>query len=417
MNKADIKTPSLKVNISWTFLGNVIYAITQWGLLISIAKFGTATMVGQFTLGLALTAPVFMLTNLQLRTIQATDIKNKYTFGDFIGLRIFTVIIFIILMVLITVIFKYEAETTLVILFLTIAKAFESISDIIFGLLQKNEVMKKIAISRIIKGISSLIVMTIMLKITKNLLIAILGLALSWLIVLLYIDIRFAKTYANIKPNFNINKMKMLFILSLPLGIAHMLGSLNTNIPRYLLEYFESVEVLGYFAAIAYLMVAGSTVILAMGHAVTPRLSKYYHNNIKLFVRLIFKLMLLGFSIGLFGIFVAIIAGEEILSLIYSEEYAKYNNILILIIVGSTFNFTSSFLGYGITAAQCFKIQPIMNVTWIISTIGVGYSLIRTFGIEGAAYTLIVSSIIQLLTRAFVIIIILKRKLKSHEGL
>jgi len=50
----------LRVNFSWTLVGNIVYAGCQWGMLTVLAKIGTTEMVGQFALGLAITAPVFM---------------------------------------------------------------------------------------------------------------------------------------------------------------------------------------------------------------------------------------------------------------------------------------------------------------------------------------------------------------------
>jgi hypothetical protein len=47
---------SLRKNFSWTFVGNVVYAACQWGILVALAKLGTPEMVGQFTLGLAVAA-------------------------------------------------------------------------------------------------------------------------------------------------------------------------------------------------------------------------------------------------------------------------------------------------------------------------------------------------------------------------
>ncbi|MGI8856402.1 MAG: hypothetical protein ACR2JW_11675, partial [Thermomicrobiales bacterium] len=53
---------SLRANFSWTFVGNVVYAACQWGMLVVLAKLGSPEVVGQFALGLAITAPVIMLT-------------------------------------------------------------------------------------------------------------------------------------------------------------------------------------------------------------------------------------------------------------------------------------------------------------------------------------------------------------------
>jgi hypothetical protein len=67
-----LAVPSLRITFTWTLVGNVVYALCQWDMISSLAKLGTTAAVGQFALALAITAPVFMLTNLQLRGIRTT---------------------------------------------------------------------------------------------------------------------------------------------------------------------------------------------------------------------------------------------------------------------------------------------------------------------------------------------------------
>ena len=76
------KSLTLRQNFSWTFVGNIIYAASQWGMLVVLAKLGSPEMVGQFTLGLAVTAAIILFANLQLRQIQTTDVDRRYQFGD-----------------------------------------------------------------------------------------------------------------------------------------------------------------------------------------------------------------------------------------------------------------------------------------------------------------------------------------------
>lgn len=68
----------------WTFIGNVVYAGCQWGMLVVLTKLGSPEMVGQFALGLAITAPVFRFADLRLRNVQATDTRREYLFGDYL---------------------------------------------------------------------------------------------------------------------------------------------------------------------------------------------------------------------------------------------------------------------------------------------------------------------------------------------
>src|SRR5512143_2641504 len=68
---------SLRRNFSWTLAGNIVYAGCQWGVLVILAKLGTPEMVGQFALGLAVTAPVIIFANLALRGVQVTDANRQ----------------------------------------------------------------------------------------------------------------------------------------------------------------------------------------------------------------------------------------------------------------------------------------------------------------------------------------------------
>ena len=81
-------TPSLRRNVAWALVGNLGYSACQWGVLVCMAKLGTATDVGRFALGLALTAPIITLTNLNLRLLQSTDAREDYPFSVYMSVRL-----------------------------------------------------------------------------------------------------------------------------------------------------------------------------------------------------------------------------------------------------------------------------------------------------------------------------------------
>src|SRR5207247_6401186 len=68
---------SLRRDFAWTLAGNLVYAGCQWGMVMALAKLSTATAVGQFALGMAVTAPIFLFSNLNLRAIVATDSRQE----------------------------------------------------------------------------------------------------------------------------------------------------------------------------------------------------------------------------------------------------------------------------------------------------------------------------------------------------
>lgn len=392
------KPLSLRRNFSWTFIGNAVYAACQWGMLVVLAKLGSPEMVGQFTLALAVTAPIVMLTNLQLDIVQATDANEQYAFSDYLGLRLIGTTIALMLIAIVTLWTGYSSQTSLVILLVGLAKALESVSDIFHGLIQQHERMDRIAISLMIKGPLSLLLLGLGVYLSNSVVWGVAGLVFAWAVVLVGCDIRNGTLILNRIPKIRLNwkTVAELVWLCLPLGLVKMLISLNANIPRYFIEEYLGERQLGIFAALAYLMVAGNMVILALGESASPRLAKYYAaRNATAFRGLLLKLVGLAAFIGGTAIVVAQLAGTEVLTLLYRPEYAENKNLFVLLMVAAAIGYMSSFLGYGMTAARYFRVQtPLFIIVTAISAMACLW-LLPTQGLIGAAKALILAAIVQ----------------------
>lgn len=195
--KADGRTgpavaPSLRANFAWTLAGNVIYAACQWGVLVALARLGDAAMVGEFALALALTAPVFMFANLNIRGVQATDARGEYRFGDYLGLRLVTTVLALAVVAGVVLATGYGGRVAAVILLVGLAKAFEAMSDVFHGLLQRHERMDAIAWSMIARGLLSVAALALAVWLTGELLWGAAALAGTWALVLVGYDLRWA---------------------------------------------------------------------------------------------------------------------------------------------------------------------------------------------------------------------------------
>ncbi|WP_193194508.1 lipopolysaccharide biosynthesis protein [Nostoc sp. MG11] len=418
---------SLRRNFYWTFAGNMIYAGCQWGMLVVLAKLGTPEMVGRFTLGLAVTAPIILFSNLNLRAVQATDAKQQYRFGDYLLLRLITILLAVVVIIGLTLVGGYRGETALVILVIGLAKGIESISDVFYGLLQQRERMDRIAKSMIFKGLLSLIALSGGVFITKSVAWGAVGLAFVWLFILIIYDIptsiqligvnnlqaclTLAREFfkmQNVRRSpwpIDIKTLKELLWLTLPLGFVMMLISLQTNIPRYFIERYLGERELGIFAAIAYLQLVGITVVLALGQSATPRLAKYYASGDRsLFKTLLIKLIGVGVILGVVGVLLALVAGQEILTILYRPEYARYSNLFVGVMVAAGIGYIGSYLNFGITATRVFERFTIPYLLLTLLTVATSWLLIPNFGLVGAVWTLCIISIIGCLTSTFILI-------------
>lgn len=383
---------SLRRNFSWTFAGNVVYAASQWGVLVVIARLGTPEMVGQFALALAITAPIIMFANLHLRAVQATDARRAYAFADYLGLRLLTTAAALALIVALALLSGYRAETALVILFVGLAKSCEALSDVIFGLLQQRERMDRIAKSLMIEGPATLVVMAAVLALTRSIVAAAAAMALVWLLQLLLYDARSAARLLRAwpRPRWHWPTLRRLAWLALPLGVTTLLISLNTNIPRYVMERAWGEADLGVFAALTYLIVAGSAVVAALGQAASPRLAAYYADaNARAFRGLLLKLIGIGALLGAAGVTIALLLGEPLLALIYGPAYAAHADVLVLVMLAGGIGYIGSFLGYGITATRQFYQFLAIYAGVTLTALAASVVLIPPLGLTGAALTLL----------------------------
>src|SRR5699024_8671387 len=127
--------------------------------------------------------------------------------------------------------------------------------DITYGEMQKQERIDKVGISKILRGLLTIIIFTIILMLSNNLVLATLGLAVCWFFTFIIYDLPNTRAYVSIKPIVKLKHIKTIVIMAIPLAIYQLLLSLNTNMSLYYVGYFFTETELGYFGAVLYIVI------------------------------------------------------------------------------------------------------------------------------------------------------------------
>jgi len=394
------RTTPLRNNIFWILLGRGVQAASQWGILIVLAKRGSVEMIGRYTLALAITAPVILFFELKLREVQASDANDRHHFREYLSLRSLTVTLGMLLIAGIALSLGYSGQAIAVILEVGLCKAMESISDILFGLMQKHEKMQYIAASLMLKGVLSLGALTLILYLFHNMLWAVGAMFGAYVVVLLAFDLRNARLLStvghsgtrtgNLQPWYQWQELRSLAQLALPLGLGAALSSLTLNVPRYLLARYHGETALGYFAAVSYLPFAGTLAIEAMGQSALPRLARYFGEDLPAYRRLLSKLLGLGTALGLCGILFAVLLGPSFLLLAYRPEYARYSGVLTWMMVAGCMLYLCSIVGIGLTAARALKVQMHIAMAVFASSVLAALWLVPAYAERGAAWSFLI---------------------------
>lgn len=406
---------SLRHNFYWTFAGNTIYGACQWAMLMVIAKLGSPEMVGQFALANAICMPVILFLRLEARSIQVTDAKNQFSFGDYFALRLISIALFLLIVLLIIGFTRYRLETSLVIIMVGLARAVESICDVFHGMLQKYELMDRIAISLMMKGPLSLLAMGLGVYLTSKVFWGAMGMAMSWAVIMVAYDFRVMqkavkklgqtaidtsgsenKRHNPCRPHWSFRKLKSLFWLTFPLGVVMLFMSLNNNIPRYFIEHYCGERNLGIFAALASLLGVGVIVVNALANSAAPKVARnFMDGNIAEVRRIMFKLIIIGGGLGLIGVLVVWVCGKEMITLLFRPEYAEKINVLLWLMVSGTFAYIASLLGMAATCARYIRGQIPVFAGATLTTLIFCLLLIPRYGLEGAAISGLFAAMIQ----------------------
>jgi O-antigen/teichoic acid export membrane protein len=389
--------PSLRNNFVWTFGGNVSYAACQWGMLSVLAKLGSPSIVGQFTLGLAVSAPVFMFTNLQLRSVQATDVNAECRFADYFTLRLLATLLGLLTILALLPFAGAVPAVRAVILLVSVSKCVECMSDVTTGLLQREEKLKRVAISLMIRGVGSVLTFSLTFAYFRNLALSVAAMSGVWLAVLLFYDLPNAKASIGCHDGlFRLDRRVLwrLLMLGLPLGWVATLASLTVNIPRYFLQHYLGLADQGIYASLAYLVVVINLVVVALSQSVTTRLARLFADGeVKQFVSLLTKLSMLGVLIAVIGVPLTLLVGRSLLTLLYRREYADHVGILALFVGIAGLSTIGSFLFCGLTAARAFRVQVPVYFAGMLVAVAGSTLVVPRYGLIGAGIALLLSAV------------------------
>ena len=398
---AGARAPSLRKNVVWALGGNGVYAACQWAMLVVLAKLGSPEMIGRLSMGFAVCTPLFMLANLQLRSTQATDAAGEFAFGDYLRLRVCTTLGALVVLGAIVRFAGYTPETATVILLVGIAKAFESVSDVLHGALQQRERMDGIAGSLMLKGVLGLVGLAIGVALTGEVVPGAVGVVAAFGVTLVAYDVPLVRRMLprrvlRVGGAFDTGRAARLAWASLPLAIVMTLTSLNLNLPRYAVGRWLGEGALGMFSAMTYLTMVGTTLMGGCFQAASPRLARHHADgNTNAFRSVVRRLTLVGVLVGALGVAGALVAGRAVLAAVYRPEYGAHADVLVWLAVVAAVQYTGGALAVAATSLRVFWRQVPIQLASVAAGAVVLAVTVPRVGLAGAAWALLASAIVS----------------------
>ena len=424
--KVPVKRPSLSADFSWTFAGYAVYAAGQLAMLMLLAKLVRPEMVGEYALGLAVVYPVMQFTNLQLRAVMTSDVRKRTEFGYYLGLRLLTSALAIAIIFAVARIFRYDRELTGVILMVGVAYGIETISDVYYARLQLHDRMSQISKSMIARALLSVLGLAAATYATRNVLWGVAAIAGARLIILVSYDKRQSAQGLNVEefsrsgrlmPRFNFRIQRKLLWTSLPLGIVVLLGCLNSSIPNFFIKNALGDRDVGIFAAIGFAISVGNMAVVSLGQSAFTRLARAYANDdLAVFGSLLARLLAFGAGLGVCGVILSKWIGREILTLVFRPEYAQRADLLPWVAASGGVLFMAQFLGFGMTAANLYRSQVVLNALANLTLFAACYLLVARQGLLGAIYAMLIAACVQLFASVIALAIGIRMQMTETQA-
>ncbi|MDW1899917.1 hypothetical protein [Vibrio sp. Vb1337] len=340
---------------------NILYAISQWAIVVVIAR-GSLQDTGSYSYILALIMPVLMLSTLGLRNLLAID-EDENSFFSYLAIRVLSTIFSLILCLLIYQMLGNNKVNLLLFIYVFAFKSSDLIFDIIYGKYQQLEKINIISVSKLIRTIVVVSILITSTILTFDLDTMMFYLMLSSAICLV---LEFLILFKREKINTNINFKPSLIRAGCKLSSVLLLVMLISSMPKYYVEDKFGLIALGVFTFINQLVQSGNIIIQSVSFLYVKKISKLYKSNkiqaFKFFERILLSVLIITIIPGIFISFYF----SEIANIVIDKEIVLTNYEKISIIFFAFFSYSQAMIGHFLTSVKIITVQPLIFISSIV---------------------------------------------------
>ena len=414
----DSEKKSFLKNFIWNSLGTGINSFNSLFFLIIVTRINGVEIAGIFSLGYATACILYTLAMYSGRLCQVTDVENKIKDRDYIATRILTCILMLICAIGFLSIKQYDIYKTSIFVLLAIFKGVEAFSDILYGVMQKNELLYKSGQSLTAKGFIGIVLFLLIDFVTKDLRLACISVIIVNVIILIIYD--YFMITKNLIEKSVVSKDNIISILKSEffVFVNSFAGIYILNAPKYAIDGFLTEDMQAIYG---YIMMPATVMTLFTQFIVMPFLGKmkemYEQKQLNEIEKTTFKIKLIVIAFGGFAVLAAFLLGPEVLGLVYGLDLTAYRMNLCVIIASYIFYAISYVNLVTLTTIRHTFVQFVIYIiSMIIACIG-SNTLVRTLGlgINGATFSCTLTLAIQFILYSITTKIIMNKEKTINE--
>lgn len=374
-------------------LSTLLFSLNQWLQVILITRIIGLYEIGLFSYFLAIAGPLVLFSRFSFSDLVPTQKKYNYGYSIFFKYRNIMNMLFLLLIIILAVLFDFSTYEAVCFMLFGIYKFYETKEDFIYTENIAESNIKFLAYSKIIKSIITAVLFAAGVFIAESLLAAIASLLISQMIIYYFYDKKFTFINRTETLQFGRKHFKHIFWLGIGLSLVGLLASLNANIPRYFLEYYFSVEVLGIYATIMYFATISLNIVITINQSLIAELARTAAQNIRAFYNFFIKIMIFYLAAIIIGNIILFLYGSQLLVFIYGNDFLGLERELMLLGIFISLIVIEKTLEMVMNIFNLYNIQVVFQIINIVLTTVLSIIFIIPYGISGAFAVAIVTGL------------------------
>ena len=390
------KPLDIKKNMLYNTIGSLTYQGCLWitTVLVVILSNGysdSGILSFAMTIGNMFTA----VGTYNMRTYQVSDIKGKYSQRNYVGFRMLTLIIGVILLGIYSIVVSPDSLTLIAVFAYLLFKVDESFCDVLYGVDQRGERMDYIGISQFIRGVLVVLAFSLGLYLSQNIILAILAMYPAGLLVTIVYDIPHARRMDDIRPQLKKKQAKSLLTECLPIVLEILFLGMIVSVARQYYANAYGAERLGIYAAVAtpaVLIQAAARFLYAP--ALVPLSEKWNDSPKESFLPFFRKTLLVMAGFIIVGVAVLAWAGPILLNLVYGQKVEGYTYLFTNVLISTSALAVLYYLTDVLVLCRDIKGSLISASAALAMALSTMVPLEAIFDMQGINYVVIFSSVI-----------------------
>lgn len=404
----------------WNIVGTVSSVLISTFLLLVATRLGTSQQADIFALAYTIAQQLYIIGIFGVRPFQSTDVKEEFSFQSYLSTRVITIVMMNMCLVAILIAGGYSFEKLLIILFVSLYRSCDALSDVYQGFFQqqvRSDLAGKILFYRSVFSATIFVVVTFA---SKSLIFSSVALFLCNFFLTFLLDFRlYRQSFKSISWKDSLQNIEIFQILRacFPLFFNGFLINYIFSEPKLaidgLLEAGNGFEGMQRDFNVLFMPTFVLNLLFIVLRPLLTQLSIYWTNKEYLKFNVQIKQITLALlSLELLVLLGGYLIGLPILGVVFGVNLLSYKMIFMILLIGGLFNLFATLIDNIMTIYRKQRLLLVANIVSFVISKLITTSLVNSYGLIGASLSFLISMIV-FFSLSFVIYLYARKELKE----